>query len=207
MEPQQEVSPYRTLRAIFTVLCALLLLAGVIVPPTVALVHFVARQEQEARATHTPPNFIGPLAPIRPGPARPAAIRTPEITVPERHYKIIPIEPSSGGSDHYALTVQECHREGEVINCVAKATNNTDASTTMRFEFGNVVDDEGNAYHAHVYETMDSFKLLPGVPTNVPFQIQDPHLNVKKVNIEINLEWHGYVLDGSRITFKDIPVQ
>jgi len=127
------------------------------------------------------------------------------------------IKPMSGADDDYTFIIEQCHRSGEKILCSGKATNKTDASTRLSLRDSGGVDDEGNSFGIMIFGGSFSFpgaqeigganqKLLPNVPTRFEIIIGDPHLNVKKVNLDLSTDWdNGNKHD--HLIYEGVPVQ
>jgi len=134
-----------------------------------------------------------------------------------KSYQVTPTNPSSGSHEGYGFVIEECYRQGEQIKCEGKAINRTDATTRLTFYDSHAVDDEGNGIGIWtsgaqlVFPGTDAIygnsqRLLPDVPTKFIMTIDDPHRNVKAINLELAIHW-GEDNRSDRLVFEGIPVQ
>ena len=132
-------------------------------------------------------------------------------------YHLTPTSPTSGEPDGYTFVIEDCYRSGEQIKCEGKATNKTDATTPLSLYDSHAVDDEGNSIG--IWTTGGQFmfpganaiyggreRLLPGVPTKFLVTIDDPHRNVKTINLELSTHW-SEDNRSDKLVFEGVPVQ
>jgi hypothetical protein len=161
---------------------------------------------------------------IKPSP-RPKPKESPEQSTPEsktepsapRGYRITPITPSNGDRDDYTFVLKECHRSGDLIKCWGLITNTTDAPRETSLNDSTAVDDEGNSIFIGTFGGGFMFpganspygtqqKLLPGVPTKFIVTVDDPHRNVKAINLDLKISG-GQPYHYDALILKDAPVQ
>ena len=92
--------------------------------------------------------------------------------------------------DDVQISIQQCARSGEYINCWGYVTNLSDARQRFHFGATKPVDDLGNAipmgYFGGKGASRPNFSgevhadLVPNVPTKYEVSVYDPHPAVKK---------------------------
>jgi hypothetical protein len=122
-----------------------------------------------------------------------------------------PILPHSGANKDYSFVLEQCERNGEAIDCWGYATNKTDAATRhLHFKDSHAQDDEGHPFFLGIitggfrFDNGFQQKLLPGAKTRFYVRVADPHMNVKKVTLALNVSWAGRY---DSLIFNDVPVQ
>jgi hypothetical protein len=152
----------------------------------------------------------------RTGIRREYAAKAAEIEA-EATYQLTPTNPLGGNPEDYTLTIKQCYRSGEKIKCWGMATNRTDAPTTLEFRDSHAVDDEGNSIvngygSGFMFPSANTLyggseHLLPNVPTKFTVTIDDPHQNVKRINIEVRTTWRTTESRDDHLVYKDVLVQ
>ena len=141
-------------------------------------------------------------------PERPAPTPWPTLT-------LTPVE-GSGVPDDVKISIQQCARSGEHIQCWGYVTNLSDAR--QRFHFGSTkpVDDLGNAipmgYFGKKGASRPNFSgeahadLVPGIPTKYEVAVWDPHTGVKKFSA---LVFEEIIWENRRyaVTLTNVPIQ
>jgi hypothetical protein len=136
-------------------------------------------------------------------------------TIPSAPKQILaPIEGSGLPSD-IKISIQQCPRSGEYVNCWGFVTNYSDSR--QRFHFGSTkpVDDLGNSIPMGYYKkgaSRPNFSgnvetdLVPNVPTRFDVPIWDPHPAAKKFSA---LVFDEVIWEHTRyaVTLLDVPIQ
>jgi len=144
----------------------------------------------------------------------PAAATSTEYSVPPPapapKYKLTPVSAVEGPQRDYTLTVQQCFRASERINCWGYVTNTTDATLGFHLSLpGTFFDDEGNT--SWVDGTLRyPVRLIPDVPVKFELEINDSHRAVKSVSLQFGTAAGGDTFQSvhyDHLTFKNIPVQ
>jgi hypothetical protein len=162
-----------------------------------------------------------PTAPIsrkaKPDPEAATEVQLPKgETPPEpvKKYVLTPVSPTTDTAGlGYNISVKQCYRAGEHIECWGLMTNSTDAAERPRLWGGTAFDDEGNSVSldyvgCFAFSTgSDVQRLLPGIPAKFFIKINDPHLNAKMLALDVHLQWSDYGARDEHLMFKDIPVQ
>ena len=130
-------------------------------------------------------------------------------SVSAKQYKLTPISPEGGDLPDYVMLVKQCYRADQLIKCWGTITNTTDARTSINAYDSRAFDDEGNSISVYTFGGGFTFSggvlyLPPSVPLKFDVTITDPHLNVKTIDLDLNVAWDGR--HNSRV-FKNIPVQ
>jgi hypothetical protein len=173
--------------------------------------------------THLIPQNTSATVNIQPLPVQSTMVipsQTPESTPPtttKSDYQLTPATPSNMTPDDYTFILKECHRIGDLIKCWGLMTNTTDAPRYTSLDDSSAVDDEGNTIFigtfgaGFMFPGSGSFygtqeKLLPGVPTKFMVTLDDPHRNVRTINLALRVsggEPHRY----DTLILKGVPVQ
>jgi hypothetical protein len=139
---------------------------------------------------------------------------TAEAPAAVTNYRITPIHPQSGEPEGYSMVIEECHRSGDLIRCSGKAINTTDARGTLSLRDSVAVDDQGRSTFIGTFGGGFSFpgmgnvqNLMPNVPTRFEVTINDPHLSVKALNLQLSVNSTGDFYPNSTLVFEGIPVQ
>jgi hypothetical protein len=195
---------FSSLRGLFIFLCLLLIGA--------AIVRYAA--SPSLKATVSPPDQLPPPVVSN------HRVTTPEPSPthpPKQLYTINPTPPYSGENPNFTVLMDECHRGGDLILCTGKITDNTDAPTRTQLRDSTAVDDEGNAIFVGSFGGGVSFvgansmygnmqRLMPGVPTKFRVTIDDPHRNVRFMNLQLVFDWTSNS-ELDTLLFKKLPVQ
>jgi hypothetical protein len=143
------------------------------------------------------------------GDTRPTSPGTSSAEMEETGPDTPPILPTSGGNEGYSFVMERCARSGEAIKCWGYATNKTDATSDLHFKDSHAVDDEGHSFFVGIIGGGFHFandiheKLSPGTKTRFFVKVPDPHMNVKKLTLQLNTEVAG---NYDHFVF-DVPVQ
>ena len=135
----------------------------------------------------------------------------------KKEYRLTEMAPLGDDHPDYSMVLKQCYREGEHIKCWGLMTNTTDAPRYTVLNDSKVVDDEGNTIFVGTFGGGFTFpgsgsiygiteKLIQGVPTKFIVTIDDPHTNVKSINLDLRVNG-GSPYRYDTLIFKDVPVQ
>ena len=185
------------IRKVYTALCGVLLLAGIVAPVFWQMYQSATRRtsenaptpitQPESQPTNTVTRSSAPDPRDKEVATRRATappVPVPTTVPPPATYRVTAIDPIPATGSDVSIQLQECHRDGDGIICLMKIENHTDA-TMRRFEFAlrTAIDDEGNSVNGECETT--STDALPQIPMNGMCRINDPHQDVRLISLEI----------------------
>ena len=102
--------------------------------------------------------------------------------------------------------IEECTRNSpSLIKCWGYATNTGENLEELTFYDSVAVDDLGNTiYGGFSFTDGYSQKLMPKVRTRFRVALEDKHVDVQKLNFQLNMAWAG---ERQTVVFNDVPVQ
>lgn len=135
------------------------------------------------------------------------------VTVPERSsslpYAVTPVGPKGGDVGRYSISIQQCIRKGDAIDCVGIVRSTTDYRQAISFGDVKAIDDEGTTFVDLRYSFSGSGSgaaLYPGVPVRFELFVPDPDRNVKAINIVLKTKYDPGNDDADQF-FPMVPVQ
>ena len=225
-EPQ-----YQTQRLIFSSLCIILMLGGfykacVNSNPVISL----SNNSHASHAALVPQSqAITPPAsqPTASQPKRSPAITTkppqvethsspaeepPTQVPPKPTWKITPISPSSGLPSDVSMTMQQCHHDGDTIQCSGFISISTDIATEECFTNSGATDDLGHQFNINPLFSGGgrASTLIPMTKYRFEIDVADPHPAVQNINFIIPFHANCNKLYSGRqseIIFTNVPVQ
>jgi hypothetical protein len=123
---------------------------------------------------------------------------------------LIPSFPTEGQPAEYNISLQQCVRNSEEINCWGYIKNLTDGTFKLRMNhtYSTFIDDEGNA--GNFISSVATERFIPGVLVRYEFSFHDSHRNVKMLSFELKTLIEGDPSPryrGDTFTFKDVSLQ